>query len=190
MSFRGNKKIICRAFKEYKPSHLDENLCNLVLAIEDRRFWDHCGVDFIAVARAARDLAFGRARGGASTIDMQLVRTLTLQRDRTLQRKVAEMALAVWMRRQFGSSRVLDLYLQIAYLGSGLSGMEEAANSIFGKGLSTCSFRQKAMLSAMLLSPAPSFRSLTWWARVMHRASFAQRKCGAGIPDEQPKTNI
>ena len=95
---------------------------------------------------------------------MQLVRTLTDRRERTFARKAREVLLALMMRRWFGAQHVLNRYLEIAYTGTNLIGLEDASHSLFNKPIANCSVRQKAILSALLVSPAPAFRSLKWWS--------------------------
>ena len=154
----------------------DPILAGLVLVLEDKRFYGHCGVDPLALGRAIWRYIIGRPNGGASTIDMQLVRTITGHRERTVRRKLSEIATSVLIRQRFDADRILACYLSIAYTGHKLAGLEAAAQDVFGQHLRRCSGREKAMLAAMLLSPIPEFRSLTWWARVIRRADHAQQR--------------
>ena len=127
---------------------IDPLLSELVIALEDKRFVRHFGIDLLALARSVANYLRGAPRGGASTIDMQLVRTLTGRFERTLLRKLREIILAFLIRRNHTPTSILATYLTCAYTGTGLRGMEQAAHSLFGREVQACSVRQKAMLSA------------------------------------------
>src|SRR5882762_10105148 len=104
------------------------------LAIEDRRFYAHWGLDPLGVARAvaANVLHRGVSQGG-STITQQLAKNLFLTQERTMQRKLQELMLAVWLERKYSKDEILDLYLNRVYFGSGAYGIEAAAQRYFGK---------------------------------------------------------
>ena len=104
------------------------------VAIEDRRFYSHYGVDPIGIARAsvANILHRGVSQGG-STITQQLAKNLFLTQERTLSRKVQEVALALWLERKFSKTQILDLYLNRVYFGAGAYGIEAAAQRYFNK---------------------------------------------------------
>src|SRR3954447_23245686 len=111
---------------------VDADMRAFVLALEDKRFYAHAGVDPIALARASFSVCRGRPKGGASTIDMQFVRTLTDRRERTLRRKLREIVFAVLVRRRFGATRVLEAYLTTAVTGTDLEGVEAVSAHLFG----------------------------------------------------------
>ena len=104
------------------------------IAIEDRRFYSHFGVDPIGLARAvvANVLRRGVSQGG-STITQQLAKNLFLTQERTLWRKLQEVVLALWLERKFSKDEILELYLNRVYFGSGAYGVEAAAQRYFGK---------------------------------------------------------
>ncbi len=158
---------------------IDNQLARYVIALEDKRFWRHFGVDPIALARALYRYLSGRPNGGASTIDMQYVRTITGERDRTLHRKLSEIFLAIMIRRRFGSHRILVHYLESAYTGTELCGMEQASLALFKCRVSDLDPRRKAMLAATLLSPVPKQPSLDWWIRIVRRANRAEHATGS-----------
>ena len=154
----------------------DPELAALVLALEDKRFFEHCGVDLLALGRAALRLLQGRPNGGASTIDMQLVRTITDRRQRTIARKLREIVVAVLVRRKFGADIVLSAYLRIAYTGYRLTGLQEGAKHLFGRAIEQCLRHEKAMVASSLLQPVPRFPTLAWRERLEARARFALRR--------------
>ena len=104
------------------------------VAIEDRRFYDHYGVDPLGIARAvvANVLHRGVAQGG-STLTQQLAKNLFLTQERTLTRKLQEVLLAIWLERKFSKTQILELYLNRVYFGSGAYGIEQASLRYFGK---------------------------------------------------------
>src|SRR5882724_7922073 len=125
------------------------------LAIEDRRFYSHYGVDPVGVARAlaANVLRRGVSQGG-STITQQLAKNLFLTQERTMQRKLQEVILAVWLERKFTKDEILDLYLNRVYFGSGAYGVEAAAQRYFGKSARSVTLSEAALLAGLVKSPS------------------------------------
>jgi penicillin-binding protein 1A len=125
------------------------------IAIEDRRFYDHYGVDPIGIGRAvaANVLNKGLSQGG-STITQQLAKNLFLTPDRTLSRKVQELALAFWLERNFSKVEILELYLNRVYFGAGAYGVEAAAQRYFGKSARQVTLAEAAMLAGLVKSPS------------------------------------
>jgi membrane peptidoglycan carboxypeptidase len=152
---------------------LDPELAMLVLAIEDRRFRRHRGVDLRSMARAIWGLARRRPNGGGSTIDMQLVRTLTGRYGRTVGRKLTEMHFALRLRRRFGADRVLNTYAAVAYCGEGLTGFASAADYLFKQSVRECSTDEKAVLAAVLLYPVLREPTDRWRHRLGARSKRA-----------------
>ena len=106
------------------PAHMPR----AVLAIEDRRFYNHFGIDPIGVARAAiANLKAGRIVQGGSTITQQLAKNLFLGPERTVKRKVQELLLALWLERKFSKDQILTIYLNRVYFGAGTFGIAAAA---------------------------------------------------------------
>jgi penicillin-binding protein 1A len=126
------------------------------VAIEDRRFFDHEGVDVRRLFGAARDNLLG-GYGGGSTITMQLARNLFPQQlprgEKTLRRKTAEIRVALEMERRFEKSRILELYLNHIYLGSGAYGVEAAARTYFDKPARELSPLEAATLAGLPQAP-------------------------------------
>ncbi len=125
------------------------------LAIEDRRFYSHYGVDPFGVARAvaANALHRGVSQGG-STLTQQLAKNLFLTQERTMQRKLQEVILAVWLERKFSKDEILDLYLNRVYFGSGAYGVEAAAQRYFGKSARNVTLSEAALLAGLVKSPS------------------------------------
>jgi penicillin-binding protein 1A len=125
------------------------------LAIEDRRFYDHHGVDPMGVARAliANVLRRGVSQGG-STLTQQLAKNLFLTQNRTYTRKVQEVVLALWLERKFSKDEILDLYLNRVYFGAGAYGIEAAAQRYFGKAAKQVTLAEAAMLAGLVKAPS------------------------------------
>ena len=136
-------------------AELPQALVEAVIATEDRRFWSHFGVDLIAIVRAAIVNAFsGRIRQGGSTITQQLAKNLFLSPERTFERKVREVLLALSLERRFTKAEILGLYLNRVYLGAGAWGVEAAARTYFGKSARTLNLAEAAMLAGLLKAPS------------------------------------
>jgi penicillin-binding protein 1A len=125
------------------------------IAIEDRRFYSHYGVDPLGIARAvvANVLHRGVSQGG-STLTQQLAKNLFLTQERTLQRKLQEVELALWLERKHSKSEILELYLNRVYFGSGAYGVEAAAQRYFGKSAKNVTLVEAAMLAGLVKSPS------------------------------------
>lgn len=145
----------------------------LVLILEDRRFLSHWGVDVRSVARELLRAIRGRRHGGASTIDMQFIRTVNGRRDRTLRRKLREAAMALLIQFHFDKKPLLRSYLDQAYFGHGLTGSEAASYKSFGRPIEELSREEAAALAAMLVYPMPSDQNDAWLQRVQKRAGYA-----------------
>jgi penicillin-binding protein 1A len=125
------------------------------IAIEDRRFYQHFGIDPYGIVRAliANVLHRGIAQGG-STITQQLAKNLFLTQERTIHRKLQEVLLALWLDHKFSKARILELYLNRVYFGSGAYGIEEAAQRYFGVSARRLTLAQAAMLAGLVKSPS------------------------------------
>lgn len=140
----------------YVPlADLPQSLIEAVVAVEDRRFYSHGGIDLRAIARAAvANLRGGGISQGGSTITQQVVKVLYLSPERTFQRKLQEMVLAFALENQLGKDRILELYLNSIYLGSGAWGAPAAAEIYFGHGFSDLSLAEAATLAAGIRAPS------------------------------------
>lgn len=126
-----------------------------VLATEDRRFYDHFGVDPWGLLRAMIvNIRAGAIVQGGSTITQQVAKNLFLTPERTLERKVQEFLLALWIERKFSKDEILSLYLNRAYFGAGTYGVDAAARKYFGTSADRISTYQAAMLAGLLRAPS------------------------------------
>jgi len=125
------------------------------IAIEDRRFYQHYGVDPMGIGRAlvANVLHRGVAQGG-STITQQLAKNLFLTQERTITRKMQEVLLALWLERKFSKTQILELYLNRVYFGAGSYGIEQASQRYFGKSAKQIGLAEAALLAGLVKSPS------------------------------------
>jgi len=134
---------------------LPEHLVKAVLGTEDRRFYEHFGIDIGGLIRAMMTNA--RAGGvvqGGSTITQQLAKNLFLSNERSLERKIKEAFLAFWLEARLPKNEILKLYLDRAYLGNGVFGVQSAAEHYFGKNVRDISLAEAAMIAGLFKAPS------------------------------------
>jgi penicillin-binding protein 1A len=125
------------------------------VAVEDRRFWRHSGLDVIGIARAlAVNLQAGRLVQGGSTITQQVAKNLFLTNARTLRRKVQEVLLTLWLERSFSKAEILEIWLNRVYLGSGAFGVDAAAKLYFGISARRLNLWQSAVIAGVPRAPS------------------------------------
>lgn len=132
------------------PKHVQD----AVISAEDRRFWQHEGVDFLGLMRAISiNLSRGKAVMGASTITQQLIKNLFLTPEQTAKRKVAEALLAFQLERTYSKDQILELYMNMVFLGHNVFGFEAAAQIYFGKSTRNLTIAEAALLAGIIRSP-------------------------------------
>ncbi|MGZ5802759.1 MAG: transglycosylase domain-containing protein [Xanthobacteraceae bacterium] len=155
---RYGNEVGTRGIKQNDAISLDElpdHLIKAVLATEDRRFFDHFGIDFGGTVRALMTNA--RAGGvvqGGSSISQQLAKNLFLSNERTIERKVKEAFLAIWLETRLSKAEILKLYLDRAYMGGGTYGVNAAAMYYFGKSARDVNLAEAAMLAGLFKAPS------------------------------------
>jgi penicillin-binding protein 1A len=164
----GGAAVPIRELPDYVP--------NAFVAIEDRRFYSHHGVDPLGIARAlVADILRRGASQGGSTITQQLAKNLFLTQERTVSRKLQEIALALWLEHKYTKTQILELYLNRVYFGSGAYGVEGASQRYFGKSARLLTLPEAAMLAGLVQSPsrlAPN-----------HNPDGAQRRAAVVVAD-------
>lgn len=146
----GEMKRIPLRYEQF-PAHL----VNAVISAEDDRFFEHMGVDFQGLLRAAYlFITTGEKRQGASTITMQVARNFFLSREKTFLRKFNEILLSFKIEREISKKEIIELYLNKIYLGKRAYGMEAAANVYYGKSLHQLNVAQFAMLAGLPKAPS------------------------------------
>ncbi|MPY72397.1 MAG: PBP1A family penicillin-binding protein [Alphaproteobacteria bacterium] len=130
-------------------------LVQAIVATEDRRFFNHLGVDAFGILRAlTANLRAGAVRQGGSTLTQQLAKNLFLTADRSLERKIQELLLAFWLERTFSKDEILAIYLNRVYLGAGAYGVEAASRRYFNRSARDLSLHQAAVLAGLLKAPS------------------------------------
>ena len=125
------------------------------VAIEDRRFYDHWGIDPIGILRAlVRDATGHGGMEGGSTLTQQLAKNLFLTQERTVSRKIQEAILALWLEHKYSKDQILELYLNRVYFGSGAFGVEAAAQKYFGHSARDVTLAEAAMLAGLMKAPS------------------------------------
>ncbi len=126
-----------------------------VVAVEDRRFWHHHGIDPVGLLRAAAvNITAGHVVQGGSTLTQQVAKTLFLTNARTTKRKVQELLLTLWLERHFTKTEILEIYLNRVYLGAGAWGMDAAAKTYFNVSARRLTLPQAAVLAGLPRAPS------------------------------------
>lgn len=134
---------------------LPRHVIDAVVATEDRRFFEHSGLDPIGILRAIfANIRAGRTVQGGSTLSQQLAKNLFLSPDRTLGRKAEELLLALWLEMRLPKTDILELYLNRVYFGGGAYGIEAAARRYFDKPASQLKLSEAAVLAGLLKAPS------------------------------------
>ncbi len=154
-----NGHVILREGAQNAPpvdlASLPPYVAQAFVAIEDRRFYDHFGVDVGGMMRAgAENLRAGRVVQGGSTITQQLAKNLFLTNDRTWRRKFQEIAMAIWLEGRFTKDEILALYLSRVYFGAGAYGIEAAAERYFDRPARELTLLQSAMIAGLVKAPS------------------------------------
>lgn len=135
--------------------HLPKALIQAVLATEDRRFFQHHGIDIVGIMRAmVVNLRAGRFVQGGSTITQQVAKNVFLTPDRTIRRKIQEMLLAFWLESRFTKKQLLAIYLNRVYLGAGNYGVDAASRRYFDKPATEMNRVESAVLAGLLKAPS------------------------------------
>jgi penicillin-binding protein 1C len=146
----GNEKRTTVSFDK-----VSDSLKKAILAIEDKNFYEHSGVDFKSIARAViYDLKIRKTAQGASTISQQLIRNYFLTQKKSLKRKTQELVLTLELERRYAKNQIFEWYLNIIPFGGNLYGVESTSRAFFNKSASEISVAQSAILAALIQSPS------------------------------------
>jgi len=138
-----------RAVRDLPP-----HVWQAVVAIEDRRFFDHFGIDIIGLTRAiVVNLTEGRSAQGGSTLTQQVAKNVFLTNEKSLKRKVQEALLALWLERRYSKDQILGIYLNRVYLGGGAWGIDAASQRYFGKPATQLTLYEAAAIAGLLRAP-------------------------------------
>jgi penicillin-binding protein 1A len=143
----GGRNVSIRELPSYLPKAF--------VAIEDRRFYSHYGIDPVGIARAlVRNITARGLTQGGSTLTQQLAKNLFLTQERTASRKIQEAILSLWLERNYSKDQILELYLNRVYFGSGAYGVEAASQRYFGKSARAVTVAEAAMLGGLVQAPS------------------------------------
>ncbi len=143
-----------RSDDSYPLDKLPDYFVKAALATEDRRFYDHFGVDVVGTLRArVNNYSGDNGTQGGSSITQQLAKNLFLSNERTWERKIKEAFLAVWLEWHYSKDEILKLYLDRAYMGGGNFGAAAAAEYYFGKKITDVTLAEAAMLAGLFKAP-------------------------------------
>ena len=133
---------------------IPEHMIKAAMATEDRRFYEHFGVDVLGTTRAlVENIKAGETVQGGSTFTQQLAKNLFLTSERSLQRKIKEVFYAFWLESRYTKREILKMYLDRAYMGGGAFGVEAASQFYFGKSVREISMAEAAMLAGLFKAP-------------------------------------
>lgn len=165
---------------------ISPNLIKAVVSVEDQRFYDHSGVDFVRVAAAfVHNVQERRRAEGGSTITQQLARQSFLSRDKTLRRKMKEVVLAAHIEHEYSKDEILELYLNKVYLGDGLYGVEAASRGYFGKSASKLTVDEAALLAGLIQSPSSYAPTVNLDRAIARRNIVLQTMVVSGAIDQK-----
>lgn len=142
-------------YGKYVPyEQIPKHLVRAVMATEDRRFFDHGGIDLLGIGRAMfANLRAGKVVQGGSTITQQVAKNIFLTPERSLKRKLQELMLAFWLEANFTKEQILAIYLNRVYLGSGNYGIDAASRRYFDKAATEINLMESAVLTGLLKAP-------------------------------------
>lgn len=133
---------------------IPDNLKKAVIAVEDKRFYRHYGIDIISIGRAIfTDIKAGKIKEGGSTITQQLAKNLFLSNDRSFRRKLQELYFTAQLEHRYTKDQILEMYLNVIYYGSNTYGAENASKKYFNKDIKDLSLAECAMLAGIPQSP-------------------------------------
>lgn len=164
---------VLRKLSAWDDSPVLSDLEFYVLMLEDRRFFRHEGFDIVGILREVLKAVSFKRYGGASTVDMQFVRTATGNYEISIPRKIREILLSYLLRFHAKKEIVLRSYLMIAYFGTGLKGADAASYALFSCPAFALRGERAAFLASVLLSPCPSVLRQPWADKVTRRAAYA-----------------
>ncbi|MBT3804203.1 MAG: PBP1A family penicillin-binding protein [Desulfobacula sp.] len=157
--FSSDNKIITKFYIEKRfPVSIEtipQNLISALITIEDKNFYIHSGINLKAIFRAILyDIKAGEYKQGASTLTQQLAKTLFLSSEKSITRKIKEAFLALQIERRYTKNEILELYLNLIYLGSGAYGVEAASQTYFGKSVGDLTLAESALVAGLPKAPS------------------------------------
>ncbi|MBO4380651.1 MAG: transglycosylase domain-containing protein [Clostridia bacterium] len=160
------------------PDEIPDNLKYAFVATEDKRFYEHKGVDVVRIGGAiVSNIKNGKVVEGASTITQQLVKNTHLSHERTLSRKLKEIAIASNLEKEYSKDEILAMYLSVIYFGNGIYGAKQAAKYYFQKDVKDLSVAESATLAAIVKNPSKYSPNKDKSAAKSRRNSIIDKMC-------------
>lgn len=174
-SFKHEYDLIHKQFQQSALVEIEHLIIWALIVAEDRRFYLHGGYDLYAIFRAMIHRVFYNKFEGGSTIEQQLVRTITGRHEISISRKIREIMLAVIVSDEYGKTDIAEIYLNIAHLGTGIYGIKQMSE-ILGIPLDDISISDTAIIISMLKYPRPSIPSPSWLSKHAGRSDWLRRE--------------
>ncbi|MTI94663.1 MAG: hypothetical protein FH749_04120 [Firmicutes bacterium] len=178
---------------EYIPlEDMPPHLIEAFVAVEDRRFFDHRGVDYRGIFRALRaNLSLGDIAEGGSTITQQLARNLFLNLDQNLERKIAEASIALQLERRYDKEEIIEMYINQVNFGAGNWGVVRAARKYFDKDVADLTIGEAALLAGLVQAPNAYTPAKGWELAITRQRVVLNRMVDMGfITSEQAATEV
>ncbi|MBR2496416.1 MAG: penicillin-binding protein, partial [Clostridia bacterium] len=154
LDINGNAIEITNEYSKIEPYELNENVINAITSIEDKRFFEHNGIDILRIGKASINNALSLSfKEGASTITQQLIKNTLLSSEKTITRKIKEINLALRAEKTFSKEEILSLYLSAIYFGNGNNGLKEGAKYYFSKDVKDLNVLESATLAGIVKAP-------------------------------------
>lgn len=170
-----------KLIKNEMDSYRDFLDCPLIkchfLCLEDRRYFSHKGIDYWCSLKALFRYFFGIKKGGGSTIEQQLVRTLTNNKEITFKRKFEEILLASLLSRTYTKDKILNYYLAKCYMGAGIVGIKNASEKIFNKSCKNLTSYEAAYIASLARYPKPKIINYSWLIKHSMRTKYSIFLC-------------
>lgn len=166
-------KLIVKELTNFNEIYCPPLVRCYFLSIEDRRFFNHNGIDYWCTLKAMCKYLLGLKTGGGSTIEQQLVRVITKENKRNLKRKLIELFLARKLAKKYNKNFILNYYLSICYFGTGIYGISQAANKIFGKSCQDLSNFESSFIASLAKYPRPLIENEYWHNNHSEMVKFA-----------------
>ena len=150
-----NNKIVIDNSKNVCYDQLQQHTIDAFVSIEDKRFFEHHGVDYIRILGAIKNnILHPKQKQGASTISQQVIKNTHLSQEKTIDRKLKEIKLALELEKQYSKSQIMEIYLSSIYFGNGCYGINNASEYYFGKDSSELSIAESALLASTINAPS------------------------------------
>lgn len=152
------------------------SLAKATVILEDKRFHTHVGFDYKAIVRSLFYNLYKSQKSGASTIEQQLVRTITGKKERTLKRKIKEIYVAYKVSKTFTKKEIINAYLHLAYFGTDTIGCSAISSKLLNKKIEDLTIYESFLIASCLKYPVPRISNENWRKKVEHRTKYGLKR--------------